>query len=80
MYYRAVKTLFFLLFLIGTSFSAGRIFGQVPTPTPDDGAIKTFEVRLPITVTEKKKNLVSGLRRSDFEVYEDGVKQEITFF
>ncbi len=80
MYYRAVKTLFFLLFLIGTSISAGRIFGQVPTPTPDDGAIKTFEVRLPITVTEKKKNLVSGLRRSDFEVYEDGVKQEITFF
>lgn len=58
---------------------------QTPTPTPaatpseDTGAVKTFEVRLPVTVLQKKA-LVSGLGRGDFEVYEDGVKQEITFF
>ncbi|HLM59547.1 MAG TPA: VWA domain-containing protein, partial [Pyrinomonadaceae bacterium] len=56
-----------------------------PTPTPasdDTGAVKTFEVRLPVTVSDrkKKKNLVSGLSRGDFAVFEDGVQQEITFF
>ena len=40
----------------------------------------TFEVRLPVTVKDKKKNLVSGLSRSDFVVLEDGVEQEVTFF
>lgn len=40
----------------------------------------TFEVRLPVTVKDKKKNLVSGLSRNDFIVLEDGIEQEITFF
>ena len=42
--------------------------------------IKTFEVRLPVTVKDKKKNLVSGLTKNDFVVLEDGVPQEVTFF
>lgn len=55
------------------------------TPPPgseDTGAVKTFEVRLPITVVEKKKNknLITGLARGDFAVFEDGVQQEVTFF
>jgi len=57
-------------------------FAQTPTPTPGDdnsGAVKTFEVRLPVTVLLKKQ-LVSGMTRGDFEVYEDGIKQEVTFF
>lgn len=52
--------------------------------TGDDGAVKTFEVRLPVTVIDKKKkkndNLVAGLKRGDFAVFEDGVQQEVTFF
>ena len=55
-----------------------------PTPTPkvtgDSGQIKTVEVRLPVTVQDKKKNLVPGLSRGDFVVLEDGVPQEVTFF
>ena len=52
-----------------------------PTPVVEDtGVSKTFEVRLPVTVTEKKKALVSGLSRNDFAVFEDGVQQEVTFF
>lgn len=55
----------------------------VPTPTPvvtdDPGATKTFEVRLPVTVTQKKL-LVPGMKRGDFQVFEDGVEQEVTFF
>jgi len=53
-----------------------------PTPPREDdgGQVKTFEVRLPVTVKDKKKNLVGGLARQDFLVFEDGVQQEITFF
>ncbi|MGE3467726.1 MAG: VWA domain-containing protein [Pyrinomonadaceae bacterium] len=50
------------------------------TPVDDPNATKVFEVRLPVTVTEKKKNLISGLTRGDFAVFEDGVRQEVTFF
>lgn len=53
-----------------------------PTATPPDveGPTKVFEVRLPVTVTEGKKNLVPGLTKADFQVLEDGVPQEVTFF
>ncbi len=53
-----------------------------PPPGDDTGAVKTFEVRLPVTVTDKKKkkNLITGLTRGDFTVIEDGVPQEVTFF
>jgi len=51
------------------------------TPPPEgETPTKVFEVRLPVTVTEGKKNLVSGLAKGDFEVLEDGVVQEVTFF
>ena len=59
---------------------------QTPTPSPtpkvtgDNGTIKTVEVRLPVTVKDKKKKLVPGLTRGDFTVLENGVPQEITFF
>lgn len=62
------------------------ITAQTPKPTPpatgDDGSVKTFEVRLPVTVSDKKKKkeLVAGLKRGDFAVFEDGVQQEVTFF
>lgn len=54
-----------------------------PTPTPDEtGPTKVFEVRLPVIVTtsDKKKDLISGLTRGDFLIFEDGVQQEVTFF
>lgn len=58
--------------------SGSEVPAQVPTSTPDD-SLKTFEVRLPVTVTQKKE-LVAGLKRGDFAVFEDGVQQEVTFF
>jgi len=61
-----------------------------PTGTPIEesaGATKVFEVRLPVTVVDRTKEkkdrknaLVSGLTRGDFQVLEDGVPQEVTFF
>ncbi len=58
------------------------VAAQTPTPAPpqeDTGPTKVFEVRLPVTVTQKK-DLITGLSRNDFRVFEDGVPQEVTFF
>ena len=68
---KVFQPLFLLFILTAFVFSA---FAQ------DDDPVGTFEVRLPVTVKDKKKNLVSGLKASDFIVYEDGVPQEQTFF
>lgn len=73
-------------FLVLTFAFSLTAFAQTPTPTPtpkvngDNGAIKTVEVRLPVTVKDKKKKLVPGLTRGDFTVLENGVPQEVTFF
>lgn len=57
----------------------GAAFAQVTPPVADDSS-KIFEVRLPVTVKDKKKNLVSGFTKGDFTVFEDGAPQEVTFF
>jgi VWFA-related protein len=51
-----------------------------PTPRSDDDVIKVFEVRLPVTVKDKKGLYVPGLTKNDFLVLEDKVPQDITFF
>ena len=69
------------IFALLTFVSLG--FAQNPTPTPDSD-LKTFEVRLPVTVTNRegkeKDKLVAGMVRPDFVIFEDGVRQEVTFF
>src|SRR5690606_19415773 len=71
----------FILAAFCTFIAAAGVSAQEPTATPPDdtGQVKTFEVRLPVTVTNKK-DLVTGLQRRDFAVFEDGGQQEITFF
>jgi Ca-activated chloride channel family protein len=55
-----------------------------PTPTPDLGQEKEIvnirRVRLPITVTDKKGQFVTGLTAKDFLVFEDKVPQQIDSF
>ncbi len=55
---------------------------SIAVSAQNDDPVTTFEVRLPVTVSEKKKknNLVTGLTRKDFAVFENGVQQELTFF
>lgn len=79
---RFIFVQFVFLFLVAAAVSA-----QTPTPAPKPTATpavedtsKTFEVRLPVTIKDKKKNLVAGFGKNDFIVLEDGVPQEITFF
>jgi len=81
------KSLLRLSLISGVLFALAAIsYAQTPTPTPSVDVIKTFEVRLPVTVTDKeakgkeKDKLVSGLARNDFVILEDGVPQEVTFF
>jgi Ca-activated chloride channel homolog len=82
---KVMKNLLFIVILI---FSVSA-FAQTPTPTPkvktteDNSQVKSFEVRLPVTIKNKKKVVVNkelALSKKDFEIYEDGVKQEVTFF
>ena len=72
----------FRLLLLSFALTAA-VSAQTPTATPpvsdDSGPTKVFEVRLPVTVTQKK-NLVTGLGRGDFAIFEDGIQQEVTFF
>jgi len=75
----AIFALFSVANLLFASAAAQQKPAATPTPPLDTGPIKTFEVRLPVTVTQKK-DLVSGLGRGDFLVLEDGVPQTVTSF
>jgi Ca-activated chloride channel family protein len=78
--FRSVLLAFLAALALGGFTVDTRAQRPTPTPTPsEEGPIKTFEVRLPVTVT-RKKELVSGLTKNDFQVFEDGVQQDISFF
>src|SRR5215213_1338257 len=56
-----------------------------PTPKPvaDDEAvvkISTTLIQLDVTVTDKSGKIVTNLKPEDFEIYENGEKQDITNF
>jgi Ca-activated chloride channel family protein len=61
---------------------------QKPTQTkkepaeeqPDTQIFRTYNVRLPIAVTDKGSRFVIDLKKEDFEIFEDKVKQEIESF
>jgi len=62
-------------------------FAQTPTPTPkpvadDETVVKisTTLIQLDVTVTDKKGNVVTDLKPEDFEIFENGEKQEISNF
>lgn len=78
----SVRFFVFLSFILSLTASVSSQTPRTSPPPPraDDDAVRTFEVRLPVTVKDKKKNLVTGLSRGDFVVFEDGVQQEVTFF
>jgi Ca-activated chloride channel homolog len=79
---RLLRTLSFSVSLCLLAFAVPAQ-AQTPTATPpvtdETGPTKVFEVRLPVTVTQKKQ-LISGLTQNDFVILEDGVPQEITYF
>jgi len=60
-------------------------YSQTPTPTPvedDDDVVKisTTLIQVDVSVTGKDGKVVTDLKPGDFEIYENGKKQEITNF
>jgi VWFA-related protein len=55
---------------------------QVPSTSNDDShiAVKSQLVVLDTVVTDRKGNIVTNLKREDFQVYEDGVPQTVRDF
>lgn len=51
-----------------------------PAKDPDVIEIESSLVNIPVTVYNKDGLYVSGLREDQFEIYEDGKKQEIAYF
>ncbi len=48
--------------------------------TDDTHTVNVMQVVLPVTVTDRKGNYISGLKQSDFIIYEDGVAQDTSYF
>ncbi len=78
-----------LCFII--SFAPGPLFGQPQRPQPleeeaDRPAGQTtirvgvHQISVDVTVQDKKGNLIQGLKRQNFKLYEDKVEQQITNF
>src|SRR5262249_41644074 len=53
-----------------------------PMTTADEGALKleTHLINLNVSATDRVGRAISGLKREDFSVYEDGVPQQLSFF
>ncbi len=77
---RIILVIFLLIFTFVFSFA------QTPTPTPkpieDDNIVKitTTLIQVDVTVTDKNGKIVTDLKPEDFEVFENGEKQNITNF
>ena len=75
-----IASLAFVFLCVLTNFS------QTSTPTPkpaeDDDVVKisTTLIQIDVTVTDKDGKVVKDLKPEDFEIYENGKKQEITNF
>jgi VWFA-related protein len=61
---------------------SGVALSQSGAQKPDDQTIRisTELVQLDVVVTDKKGRIVSGLKKEDFELFENGKKQQINFF
>jgi VWFA-related protein len=75
------KSLSLIILSLGLSIQA---FSQQPAPTPpaDDAVVKisTDLIQVDVTVTDKNGKVVPGLSASDFELFENGDRQNITNF
>jgi VWFA-related protein len=52
------------------------------SPSAEEGSVKleTHLINMNVSATDKEGRAVPDLKREDFSVYEDGVKQQISFF
>ena len=65
-----------LSFLCVTTLAAGLVYAAPPAQI----RVQVNLVNLFVTVRDKHKAVISGLKQDDFQVFEDGQLQEITNF
>ncbi len=66
--------------LIGASKPGAK---PMATPPPDDGEIIKVEtnlVTMPVSVLDRDGRFISGLKKGDFKIFEDGVEQKVDYF
>lgn len=69
---RLIFSLFALLFML--SFIPSQETGKI------EERVEVHLVVVPVVVLDKKGNFVEGLKKEDFEIFEDGERQEISSF
>ena len=77
---RSVSLLFALI-----SSLAGPVTAQTPPASDNESPVATFKVNaktvlVDVVVTDNKNRAVPGLHKEDFQVFEDGKPQAISFF
>ncbi|MGI8545337.1 MAG: VWA domain-containing protein [Aridibacter sp.] len=81
-----MKSLYCILGLLAIFLIPTVVSSQTPQPTAtpidDDDVVKitTNLIQIDVIVTDKKGNQVTDLKPEDFEIYENGKKQNITNF
>ena len=73
-----------VLIAVGAAFFCSPVSAQTPPPPTEEGrlqfAVSVETVTLDVVVVDKKGRFVPGLSRESFEVLEDGLPQELSFF
>ena len=72
-----MKSIIIILFL--SVFLSAMIYAQ-ETENSEVIKIDTTLVSIPVVVSDRQGRYVSGLKAEDFTIYQDGKKQEISFF
>ncbi|MGB8476779.1 MAG: VWA domain-containing protein [Candidatus Acidiferrum sp.] len=68
------------LFVAGTFLFAPFAIAQQPAQNVPDIRVNVDRVNVGVLVTDSRGQFVGGLRRQDFQVFDDGVEQPITDF
>ena len=73
-----MKIIFALLFLVVLNLPI-ELHAQITKPDKIKKTDKTL-VSVPVSVSDREGHYISGLKKEDFTLYQDGVEQKITFF
>lgn len=73
-----MKIIFALLFLMLLTLPS-KLLAQNTESETNQETNKSF-VSVPVIVSDREGHYIPGLKKEDFTVYQDGVKQKITFF
>jgi len=75
---RSVRFFLFLFVSLWVEQGGRVAHAQMRAPTPIVTNVEL--VQIPVTIFDDKGAVASGLKKSDFRVFEDGVEQEILYF